>query len=80
MCLGIPMEVIAIDGAVARCTAFGTEREASLLMFPESITIGDFVTVHLGYATRKVTADEARESWALFEQILATDTLPPTGR
>jgi len=71
------MEVIAIDGSVARCVAFDSEREASLLMLAEPPAIGDFVIVHLGYAMQKVSAEEARESWALFEQILAADQPPP---
>jgi hydrogenase maturation factor len=29
--------------------------------------------VHVGYAIQKVSDEEAAESWALFDEILATD-------
>ena len=42
MCLGIPMEVIAVDGYIARCSAQGVEREVSLFMLQdEPIAAGD---------------------------------------
>ena len=72
MCLGIPMEVIAIDGYLARCSAQGVEREVSLfLMQDETAAVGDFVMVHVGYAIQKMTQQEARSTWELFDQVLA---------
>jgi hydrogenase expression/formation protein HypC len=74
MCLGIPMEVIARDGDLARCSAQGVEREVSLLMLQdEPVAVGDFVLVHSGHATQKMTPQQARETWALFEQALAAE-------
>lgn len=74
MCLGIPMEVVARDGDRARCSAQGVEREVSLLMLQdEPVAVGDFVLVHSGHATHKMTAREARETWALYEQALAAE-------
>lgn len=71
MCLAIPMQIIEIDGFNARCEARGVEREVSLFMLQgEPIAVGDFVMVHVGYAIQKVTAQEARSSWELFDQIL----------
>ncbi|MDY6991663.1 MAG: HypC/HybG/HupF family hydrogenase formation chaperone, partial [Pseudomonadota bacterium] len=32
MCLGIPMQIIEINGFDARCTAKGVERDVSLFM------------------------------------------------
>ena len=60
MCLGIPMQIRAIDGLLARCEAKGVEREANLLMLEhEGLAVGDFVVVHLGYAVDRVTPEEA---------------------
>lgn len=71
MCLGIPMQVIAIDGFTARCSAKGVERDVSLFMLQEEpVEIGDFVMVHVGYAIQKMSAQEARSAWELFDQIL----------
>ena len=74
MCLGIPMEVVAIDGYLARCSAQGVEREVSLfLMQDEPAAVGDFVMVHVGYAIQKMTPQEARSTWELFDQVLAAE-------
>ena len=71
MCLGIPMQVQSIDGFTARCEAKGVERAVSLFMMQhEPVAVGDFVVVHVGYAIQRVTEQEARSSWELFDQIL----------
>jgi len=74
MCLGIPMEVIAVDGYLARCSAQGIERDVSLfLLQDEPVSIGEFVMVHVGYAIQKMTPQEARSTWELFDQVLAAE-------
>ena len=61
MCLGIPMQIVAIDGYNASCTAKGVLREVSLFMLQdEAIAVDDFVMVHVGYALQKMTEQEAR--------------------
>ncbi len=71
MCLAIPMKIIAIDGFNARCEAKGVERDVSLfIMQHEAVEIGDFVMVHVGYAIQKMTPQEARSTWELFDQML----------
>lgn len=74
MCLGIPMEVMAIDGFRARCSAHGVEREVSLfLLQDEPIASGDFVLVHVGYALQKMTPQAARSTWELLDEALAAE-------
>lgn len=74
MCLGIPMEVIAVDGYLARCSAQGIERDVSLfLLQDEPVSIGEFVMVHVGYAIQKMTSQEARSTWELFDQVIAAE-------
>lgn len=74
MCLGIPMEVMAVDGFVARCSAKGIERDVNLFMLQDpSLAVGDFVMVHVGYAIQKMTQQEARSAWELYDEILAAD-------
>jgi len=75
MCLAVPMKITAIDGYVCTCEAKGIEREVSLFMMQnEPVEIGDHVLVHVGYAIQKVSPEEAADSWALFDEILATET------
>lgn len=72
MCLGIPMQIIGIDGFNARAAAKGVERDISLFMLQDELpAIGDFVIVHVGYAIQKISEEDARSSWELFDQILA---------
>jgi hydrogenase expression/formation protein HypC len=71
MCLAIPMQIVEINGFVARCEAKGVQREVSLFMLQdEALAINDFVMVHVGYAIQKVTEQDARSSWELFDEIL----------
>jgi hydrogenase expression/formation protein HypC len=72
MCLGIPMQIIGINGFSARAAAKGVERDISLFMLQDDLpTVGDFVIVHVGYAIQKISEEDARQSWELFDQILA---------
>ena len=72
MCLGIPMQIRSVDGLLARCEAKGVDREVNLLMLEhESLKVGDFVVVHLGYAVDRVSAEEAAAAWEIYDQMLA---------
>ena len=74
MCLGIPMQVKEIDGFMARCAAGGVEREVSLFMLLENtVQTGDYVIVHVGYAIQKITAQEARSAWEVYDDMLRLD-------
>lgn len=71
MCLGIPMQVIAIDGPRARCESGGVERDVSLfLMQDEVVELGDYVLVHVGYAIRKIDPRYARDTLALIGRLV----------
>ena len=74
MCLGIPMQIVDIDGFVARCEAKGVERDVNLFMMQEEkLAIDDFVVVHVGYAIQKITRAEAQTAWELYDQMLTAD-------
>lgn len=74
MCLGIPMQVVAVDRLIAHCSAKGVQRDVSLLMLDdEPITPGDFVMVHLGRAIRKMTPEEARSAWEVYDLMLSEE-------
>jgi hydrogenase expression/formation protein HypC len=74
MCLAIPMQVMEVDGLNARCEARGVERTVSLLLLQhESVAVGDMVLIHTGHAIQKVSPEEARSTWELFDQVLAME-------
>lgn len=75
MCLGIPMQIVEIDGLSARCEARGAVREIGLLLLQdESPVAGDYVMVHLGNAIRKISEQEALSTWALLDEMLALES------
>lgn len=72
MCLGLPCEVLAVlaeDAARVR-TDSGAERTVSLAMLPnESLSQGDWVMVHLGFAMAKIDAAYAAETNAFLAEL-----------
>lgn len=71
MCLGIPMQIKTVEGFTARCEAKGVERDVSLFMLQhETVDVGDFVVVHVGYAIQKVTREEAESAWELYDEMI----------
>ena len=74
MCLGVPMQIIDIDGFNAFCEAKGVRREVSLyLVQGEQVAIGDFVMVHVGYAIQKMSESDARSAWEIHDELLASE-------
>jgi hydrogenase expression/formation protein HypC len=74
MCLGIPMQVVSIEGHLARCDAKGVQRDVSLFLLQDDPpAIGEFVVVHVGYAIQKTTPQEARSAWEIYDQMLAAE-------
>ncbi|MEA1888677.1 MAG: HypC/HybG/HupF family hydrogenase formation chaperone [Pseudomonadota bacterium] len=74
MCLGIPMQIKSIDRFLARCEAKGVERDVNLFMLQEDdCAVGDFVMVHIGYAIQKMTEQEARSAWEIYDEMLALE-------
>jgi hydrogenase expression/formation protein HypC len=74
MCLGIPMRILEIDGTTAVCEAKGVERTVDLFLMQDAPPApGEHVMVHSGQALQRMSADEARETWALLDQLLAAE-------
>lgn len=74
MCLGIPMQVLRVDGLAARCTAKGAVRDVGLFLLADTPLLpGDWVLVSTGNAVQKLTAAEAASVWALLDEMLDLD-------
>ena len=77
MCLGVPMRIKQIDGFRAVCEARGVERMASLFLLQhEELRVGDMVMIHVGNAIQKMTEDEARSAWDLYDEMLGLSSPP----
>ncbi|GHR99912.1 hydrogenase assembly protein HupF [Helicobacter pylori] len=71
MCLAIPSKVIAINDNVALLETLGVQREASLDLVGESVKVGDYVLLHIGYVMSKIDEKEALESIELYQEMIA---------
>ncbi|EJB40856.1 hydrogenase assembly chaperone HypC/HupF [Helicobacter pylori Hp A-5] len=70
MCLAIPSKVIAINDNVALLETLGVQREASLDLMGESVKVGDYVLLHIGYVMSKIDEKEALESIELYQEMI----------
>ncbi|MGL2546865.1 HypC/HybG/HupF family hydrogenase formation chaperone [Helicobacter pylori] len=71
MCLAIPSKVIAINDNVALLETLGVQREASLDLMGESVKVGDYVLLHIGYVMSKIDEKEALESIEIYQEMIA---------
>ena len=72
MCLAIPSKVVAIDSErnMATLDTMGVTREASLDLMQESVSIGDYVLLHIGYVMAKINEEEAKLSLETYAAII----------
>ncbi|MFQ6106851.1 MAG: HypC/HybG/HupF family hydrogenase formation chaperone [Thermoplasmata archaeon] len=68
MCLAIPAKVLDIRGSVATVDFGGIKREVDVSL--TDARVGQYVIVHAGFAIQVLDEEEAKETLALFDQIL----------
>ncbi|MDG6228869.1 MAG: HypC/HybG/HupF family hydrogenase formation chaperone [Candidatus Thermoplasmatota archaeon] len=74
MCLAVPGKIISIDKENNQATIdYGnkTIRKANISLV--TVSVGDYVLVHAGFAIQKVDPKEAEETLALFREILSNE-------
>jgi len=62
------MQILKIDGNVAKAVLSGTTRQVYLDVLDEKAQVGDYVIVHAGFAIHKIDEKEAKETLDLFEE------------
>jgi hydrogenase expression/formation protein HypC len=70
MCLGVPGKVVNVNGAVATVDFWGVRKEIRLEVVDEPVQPGDYILNHVGYAIRRIPADEIQATLALYEELL----------
>lgn len=73
MCLSIPSKITKIDktNKLATVETMGVVREASLaLMQEDTLEVGDFVLIHIGFVMNKIDQEDALLSLESYKQIL----------
>ncbi|HJV66929.1 MAG TPA: HypC/HybG/HupF family hydrogenase formation chaperone [Geomonas sp.] len=75
MCVGVPMQIVSIEGDNAVAEIDGVKREASLMLLGEEVALGDFVIVHAGFAIAKLDEQEARETLELMREAFTPESM-----
>ncbi len=75
MCLGVPMQVVHIDGTDIVAEIDGVRREASLMILDDPVAVGDFVIVHAGFAISRLDEEEARETLRLMREMFRPEDM-----
>lgn len=73
MCLGIPGEVLEIDGQEARAEFWNVEKSVRLDIVGETVEEGDYILNHAGFAIRKLPDEEVQETMEIYESFLEGD-------
>lgn len=74
MCLAIPTQIIKLlDNNMALTSLAGIEKEVSLVLIKDSVNIGDYVIVHVGYALSKLDEIDAKKTLAYFTEMLENE-------
>lgn len=70
MCLGVPGKIVSINGLVATVDFFGVQKQVNLHIVDEPVQVGDYVLNHVGYAIRKIPAEEIEATVAMYTELL----------
>ena len=73
MCLGIPGEILEIDGHEARAEFWNVEKTVRLDIVGDAVEVGDYVLNHAGFAIRKIPEEEVAETIEIYEAFLEGD-------
>lgn len=75
MCVGVPMQVVSIDGDAIVAEVDGVRRSASLMMLADEVKVGDFLIIHAGFAISKLDEEEARETLQMMREVFSEEDM-----
>ena len=75
MCVGVPMQVISMDGDNIVAEVDGVRRSASLMMLGDEVKVGDYLIIHAGFAISKLDEEEARETIRLMKEVFSEEDM-----
>lgn len=68
MCLAVPAQLIQQDGQQGIVDLHGNRLPVNTMMTPDAQN-GDWILIHAGFAIERLNPEEARETWALIEEV-----------
>ena len=75
MCVGVPMQVLSIEGDQAMTEVDGVKREANLMLLDQEVKVGDYVIIHAGFAISRLDEEDARETLALLREAYTPESM-----
>ncbi len=73
MCLAIPGKIVEFvdeENQIAKVDIGGVRRNINIgLLDRNTLSLGDYVLVHVGFAMNRIDADEARETLRLLKEM-----------
>lgn len=76
MCLGVPGQIIAVEGNTAVVDFNGVRRKVAIDLVDEEVSVGDHVLVHVGFAIRRIAAEDLADTLAFFESLGGEELAP----
>jgi hydrogenase expression/formation protein HypC len=70
MCLGVPGRVVSVREGFAEVDFWGVRREVCLDIVDEPVAPGDYILNHVGFAIRRIPAEDIAQTLALYETLL----------
>jgi len=70
MCLGVPGKVLEVEGSLATVDFWGIRKQVRLDVVDEPVTPGDYILNHVGFAIRRIPADEGQATLKLYQELL----------
>jgi hydrogenase expression/formation protein HypC len=72
MCLALPVKVVEVGPGDSAVVDLGGVRKEISLALLDSVQVGDYVILHVGYALSKLDPEEAERTLALFSELDAS--------
>lgn len=71
MCLAVPAQVIEILDEEYAVVDMGGVRKTISTALLDTVAVGDYVIIHVGYALNRLDPEEAAETLRLFAELAA---------
>ena len=75
MCLGVPMKIISRDGDTIVAEVDGVQKEASIMLLGEEVSVDDYVIVHAGFAISRLDEEYALETIRMMREIYSPEDM-----
>jgi hydrogenase expression/formation protein HypC len=70
MCLAVPAEVLELrENDMALVSIGGAQREISVMLLEDALSVGDYVLLHVGFAIERVDREEAMKTLDLLREL-----------